>query len=413
MPGVWRAVAYSKGAAVIFHSPKACAHVTRTMDIASHYRAEARGEAGGDQVAAPLVSSLLSDAHSIFGGEDQLRKCIAFVVQTYKPQYIVIANSCVAGVIGDDVDAVAEDAEEEWKVPVLSVPCYGFLDGEYYAGYFSAAEKLIDRFMTPQETQSETVVLIGDHGGPLGAYAKEVTKLLSYFGLEVVGQFPSYIDYDQMKMVPSSSLNVILGGRTQTGQCLSQLTQKMQDRFGTPYYGQDYPIGWESTMRWLRGLGAMLHKEAAAEAAIEAERLRLVPAVEEARRKMGSKRVALCVGRLVGYFQPYWIMELLGRIGVEFLGVILLDGYEEKERQKMLAELRCSTDAPVYGEAEGNEILAQAELVLTTHEISSMQLKQLFLPMIPTVGVTGEIEFMRKMIRLLCRRGDRGGIVYG
>lgn len=28
MPGVWRAVAYCNGAVVIFHSPKACAHVT-------------------------------------------------------------------------------------------------------------------------------------------------------------------------------------------------------------------------------------------------------------------------------------------------------------------------------------------------------------------------------------------------
>ena len=45
MPGVWRAAAYCSGAAVIFHSPRACAHVARSMDISAQYRALANGAA--------------------------------------------------------------------------------------------------------------------------------------------------------------------------------------------------------------------------------------------------------------------------------------------------------------------------------------------------------------------------------
>ena len=43
MPGVWRAVAYMNGAVVVFHSPRACAHVARTMDINSQYRTLSEG----------------------------------------------------------------------------------------------------------------------------------------------------------------------------------------------------------------------------------------------------------------------------------------------------------------------------------------------------------------------------------
>ena len=43
MPGVWRAVAYCEGVVVIFHSPRACAHVARSMDINAQYRAYAEG----------------------------------------------------------------------------------------------------------------------------------------------------------------------------------------------------------------------------------------------------------------------------------------------------------------------------------------------------------------------------------
>ena len=51
MPGVWRAAAYCSGAAVIFHSPRACAHVARSMDISAQYRALANGAAEKEVVS--------------------------------------------------------------------------------------------------------------------------------------------------------------------------------------------------------------------------------------------------------------------------------------------------------------------------------------------------------------------------
>lgn len=58
MPGVWRAAAYCSGAAVIFHSPRACAHVARSMDISAQYRALANG-AAENLKSIPVVSSML------------------------------------------------------------------------------------------------------------------------------------------------------------------------------------------------------------------------------------------------------------------------------------------------------------------------------------------------------------------
>ena len=53
------------------------------------------------------------------------------------------------------------------------------------------------------------------------------------------------------------------------------------------------------------------------------------------------------------------------------------------------------------------------DLVLTTHEITNNQdIKQIFLPMLPLVGTSGEIEFMDCIYKTLCRRGEKGGIVY-
>ena len=118
MPGVWRAVAYMNGAVVVFHSPRACAHVARTMDINSQYRtlSENEREQWG---SVPLLSSQMQEKDAIFGGVARLEKCLRFAIETYKPKCLMIANSCVAGVIGDDVESVAREVEEEYNVPIL------------------------------------------------------------------------------------------------------------------------------------------------------------------------------------------------------------------------------------------------------------------------------------------------------
>ena len=35
MPGVWRALSFVRGAVVIFHSPRPCAHIAHGMDVSS------------------------------------------------------------------------------------------------------------------------------------------------------------------------------------------------------------------------------------------------------------------------------------------------------------------------------------------------------------------------------------------
>ena len=73
MPGVWRAVAYMDGVVVIFHSPRACAHVARTMDINSQYRTLSEGRSE-NRASVPLLCSQMEEKESIFGGVERLTK---------------------------------------------------------------------------------------------------------------------------------------------------------------------------------------------------------------------------------------------------------------------------------------------------------------------------------------------------
>jgi len=414
MPGVWRAVGYSKGAVVVFHSPKACAHVAHTMDINAHFRGIARDEREPYEYSAPLISTMLTEKHSIFGGAKQLENCLDFVVKRYKPQYIVIANSCVVGVIGDDVAAVAANAEEKHNLPIITLPCYGFLDGEYYAGYYGVAEALVDRFLVGGLPKvHDSVILLGDNGGPNGEYAVEVKRLLAYFDLHVIGQFPGYVAYDDMNQVTTAALSVVLGGRTQANDSLLKIAKKLEEKFAIPYYGGVYPLGWQGTREWLADLGRKLHKEDSAQKAIAEQKERLERVLVDAKEKLRGKKVAVCIGRQLEYFRPEWVMEILELVEINQLGIVLLDSYMPKDRASMEQAIKSCTNIKVFNQLEGAKVVEAADIILTTHEIETYNARQLFLPMLPTVGVTGMIKLIKNIIKIAYRHGDKGGIVYG
>lgn len=411
MPGVWRAVAHCQGFVVIFHSPRACAHVARTMDINSHFRSLA-DEQGEGTATIPLLSSQLVEKHTIFGGAERLEKCIAYAVEKYTPKCIVIANSCVAGVIGDDVVSVARDAQEKYQLPILTVDSYGFLDGEYYEGYFSMTENLIDHFVRTLPKEKKTVVLLGDNGGPWGHYAKEVTRLLSALGIKVIGQFPGYVPFEEIQLLGRAEGCIVLGGRGHTYVGLNKLARKLYQQCDIKYLDNIYPLGWHGTERWLQEAADLFDCSDKAPEIIWQERQSLLHGLSKYLPVTREKTTVLCIGRWLMYFHPAGILEIIKMLQLDLKGIILLDAYDEEHRQEMLELIKSCTDKPIYSTKDGEELLRQADLVLTTHELQNPELKQIFLPMLPQVGTTGALHFMEIIYRTMRSRLQQGGVVY-
>ena len=416
MPGVWRALSFVRGALVIFHSPRPCAHIAHGMDVSSFHRLTAAGTSVRLS-PVPLLTSGLSENEAVFGGEERLRECIRFAAQKYHPQAVFIANSCVSGVIGDDTQAIAAEMEEELGLPVTAVSAHGFLDGEYYAGYLDAARALVDRFMQPAERKEGTVVLLGDCGGMHGEYVKELRRLLSLLGLRVTGQFPSYLALDELQAVPEAELVILLGRRMDDEKQaqLAALAAHIRERLGTPYLADVYAVGAEETARWLRRVGQLCHCEEAAERAIVAEEDSFAAAVEKARNDLAGRRCALAIGRDLTWFQPEIILRLLDKAGIELIGIVLLDCFMPERRAVMEEELQRRTDVPIHheGDAAAEALLHRVDFVLTTHELVDTKLRQLFLALLPSVGWSMERRLLDDMRRILHRHESRGGLIYG
>ena len=412
MPGVWQAVAHNEGAAVVFHSPKACAHVSQEMSLGIYYRSITRQEFVAGRYLAPLISSELNDEHSVFGGAEQLRDCINFVARQYQPRYIVVAGSCVAGVIGDDIAEVAAAVEQEIAIPVIAVPCSGYLDGEYHAGFYYAAMAVAERFMTPRPAVPGQVTILGDCGGPDSQDCREIKSILERFGLIVHTQFPGGACQQDIEQAAASSLNILLG-RSQSFAWIRKLATGLQERCGIPFFDSPHPVGWLETKEWLTELGTLLGRPEAAEQAIAAERQRLQAAVQEVRPNLQSVKMVLVIGRPLMYFEPEWVMEWLSLAEIEPATIILLRGLTNTQQAELRQVLKTHTQAPVVEQDEADEMMAEAELILTTHELTNDQQRQFFLPLLLPIGVGGLIRQLRRLERLALRPALRGGILYG
>ncbi|WP_454958085.1 nitrogenase component 1 [Dialister invisus] len=410
MSGVWRAVACCRGCAVIFHSPMGCVHVAETMDLGSHYRILADGRQENME-CVPLVSSNIREKDSIFGGTGRLRQSISYVMETYHPECLFIATSCVAGVIGDDAESESADAEMRYGIPVICIPYAGFLGGEYSEGYYKTAETIIERFFRPCEHVPNRILLLGDQMGPEGQYVTEVKRLLSLLGLEVQGQFPGYLPFPEWANAPAAELAIVLGTTGQSDR-MNGMADLLEKKFGIHAVKDIYPIGWENTCKWILEIGRLHRNVKKAKVIIEEEKKRIDSYVKSILHITKGKKAVIGIGRGTHWYNPSDTISALRQLEMRIEAVILYDNLTDKEKAEYRHRIGEEESIPVYDGRDGQELIDAADILLTTNEIVSTKTKQFFIPMVPMVGTNGEIMIFRALYRLLCRYGNKGGIAY-
>ena len=465
MPGVWKAVAHSEGCVVVYHAPKACAHITEEMERNQYFRMLARREYTNPPYTAPLVTSNIGKKESIFGGTPLLKKCLDYVVETYSPRYIMVTDSCVAGVIGDDSAAVCQEAEKEYGIPVLHVDCHGFLDGEYYGGFINAGKLLIDRFMVKKEVAEAEVTdaaevtevsasaekveatadvkkteptanvanvdspanvpykvtLIGEKDGPGSMAIQQFCSLIEDFGLEIYKSFPGYCSIEDMQKIGESDFTVILGGTQKAYAYLREIADYMTEKLGVTHFASDYPIGWEGTQRWLDDFAAFLENYKGGinhqHIDIETVKANVWRRFEEGyapfKKTLQESSIVLCLGYINPGYDLSWVLEWLHLGNLSLDKVIILDNVPD-EQQKVLRSWvqRFYPDTPIVLE-EKDTVLPKESLIITTQELAEPFLRQIILPCLPPIGMAGLVQMYRKLFMLARRRGERGIVLYG
>jgi len=72
------------------------------------------------------LNTNLDEADVINGGEKKLREAVLYAEKEFRPSAIVVLNSCVPAIIGDDIDNLLLQLQKEISAKIVPVHCEGF-----------------------------------------------------------------------------------------------------------------------------------------------------------------------------------------------------------------------------------------------------------------------------------------------
>lgn len=316
---------------IVMHAPGGCGALLHSISVQS---AKGKGQRGKTSNALPWLSTNLTEADVIGGGERKLRETIEYADREFRPEIIFVVVTCAPSIIGDDVEEVVRLSRSLVSADVVSLHCPGFrsrvVASAYDAFYHGILRGLnlspkpwVDfRPPAPSDPEAELAdkkrqfqmsrtvnVWNATSIGP--ADEREVERLLTALGLKV-RFFAEYSSRDELRMVTEAALNVSMCNVHD-----DYMLKYLEEKFKMSYVIAGMPLGFRYTRKWLIQVAEHfgLEKEASALADYEEDLAR--KAIEPFLDRVKGKSVLLCGGVVRAGAEAAMLFEL----GFNVLGI--------------------------------------------------------------------------------------------
>ena len=299
----------------------------------------------------------LDDTDVITGGEAKLKKAILAADKEFHPEAIIVVNSCVPALIGDDVDNVISQLKGEVKAKLVMVHCEGFktkiMATAYDAVYHGLLRGLIvDGIVKPapvpeaeeaglkKKYRENCQVNLMNVASMSLFDEKELTRLLSALGLKL-RILPCYAHPADFAKIGEAALNISICA-THDDYFLGHL----QSKLGIPYLLRTIPVGIKNTSIWLKDIAAFFGLEAEAEKLVGTETRELEQALAPYKKILHGKTAFLAGGEI----RVLSTAELLIHLGMKVIG---MKGYHFDEFAQGLLDELPEGDRTVFNVATG------------------------------------------------------------
>jgi nitrogenase molybdenum-iron protein alpha/beta subunit len=315
--------------APVIHGPKGC-----TYSVASAYKM--RGCEYRGVPLEPTSCTAQNEADVVYGGEGKLLEAVKEADQRFHPDLIVILSCCCSGIIGDDVETIAQIAAQEVNAQVLAIRSEGF-GGDFRSGYEDAFKALMDLMEPRGEIMQDTINIIGAREGP--TYTEwvqdlnELERLVSAIGVKINGVLCGGCSVDQIRRAASAELNA--SWCYDWGQKLGDL---MEARFGIPYARTGQPYGPAATEEWIMGVATPLGREKQAQEVIHREMAAVADSLDALQRNFDEKTALIEISEFPGPIRALSLARMAEEFGAHPI-IINLHPYTVKERMPSIKYL--------------------------------------------------------------------------
>jgi nitrogenase molybdenum-iron protein beta chain len=288
------------------------------------------------------VSSSMTEDAAVFGGLNNMVDGLANSYALYKPKMISVSTTCMAEVIGDDLNAFIKQAKEkgsvpkDFDVPFAHTPAFV---GSHVTGYDNVMKGILEHFWDGKASTvpalerqpNEKINIIGGFDGYAVGNLREIKRVLGLMG---VGYTILSDNSDVWDTPADGEFRMYDGGTTleeAANAVHAKATISLQE-FCTektlPYIagkGQDtvalnHPIGVAATDKFLLEVARLTGKPIPEELA--KERGRLVDAIADSSAHIHGKKFAL-------YGDPDLTLGLAGflmELGAEPVHILSTNG---------------------------------------------------------------------------------------
>jgi len=285
----------------LIHGPIGCA--AYTWDI--------RGSlSSGSNLNRYSFSTDLREMDVIYGGEKKLYAALNELIEKYKPKATFVYSTCIAGLIGDDIDAICKKIETETGLRTIHVNSEGF-KGTKKDGYKAACEALFSLMGkgAPARSAPFTINILGDFN--LAGETWIIKEYYKKMGINVQTCLTGDGRIDEISSSHTAQLNVV-----QCSGSMTFLAKRMKEEYGIPFIRVSY-FGLEDMAAALYDVAAFFENQeitARTKALIQNEMSQYYPEITKYRKELSGKKAAIYVG---GSFKAFSLVKALRHLGME------------------------------------------------------------------------------------------------
>ncbi len=203
-----------------------------------------------------IPSSNMLEREVVFGGTQKLQTTIQGAIDIIDADAYFVLTGCTAGIIGDDINSIAESFQEQ-GYPVYPIETPGFA-GDCNLGYEVVWNTLIDQVIEEAAGKDTSLVnlfgIIPYHDPFWSGNLEEIARILGRLGLRVNTFFTGHQNIENIKKASEAALNIILHPWIWKGPA-----EKFQEKFGVPYIRiPGVPIGASDTGKFMQSIAKAL-----------------------------------------------------------------------------------------------------------------------------------------------------------
>ncbi|OIJ17300.1 nitrogenase molybdenum-iron protein subunit beta [Anaerobacillus alkalilacustris] len=310
----------------------------------------------------PTVSSSMTEDGAVFGGMRNLIDGLENCTKMYKPEMVAVSTTCMAEVIGDDLQAFIGNARtegvisEDFPVPFAHTPSFV---GSHLTGYDSMLKAILsnlsEKATIDKEVKTEKINIIHGFDTYTGNFA-ETKRILDLFGADYTylcdysenldspadGDYKYYYGGTKLEDVPKAAQaqGTLSLQKYSTKKTMKYIEKKWKQSVSV----SSTPIGITQTDNLIKTISEMTGLPIPEE--LKLERGRIVDAMTDSHTYVHGKRVAMAG-------DPDLLLGLISfclEVGIEPVHVVCTNGDKKflEEAETLLASSPYGLDAKVY-----------------------------------------------------------------